>query len=130
MTAPDSSRPFRIGDWRIDPVLDEISRHDRRIKLEPRMMRLLCRLAEKPGEVVSLNELLDHVWAGVVVSQSSVYQAVANLRRQLGDTDEEPGYIATIPRKGCRLIAVVTRDESPAAGASPPAAGTRLRRRN
>ena len=116
------SSPFRIGDWRVDPALDEISRDDRRIKLEPRMMRLLCRLAARPGEVVSLNELLDHVWPGVVVSQSSVYQAVANLRRQLGDAEEDPKYIATVPRKGYRLVAEVSPE-------APPA-GTRLRRRS
>ncbi len=116
------NRPFRIGDWRVDPALDEISRDHKRIKLEPRMMRLLCRLAASPGEVVSLNELLDHVWHGVVVSQSSVYQAVANLRRQLGDTEEEPKYIATVPRKGYRLVAAVSLEA--------PAAGSRLRRRS
>ena len=73
MTPPDLTKPFRIGEWRIDPSLDEISRVDRRVKLEPRMMRLLCSLAARPGEVVSLAELLDRVWSGVVVSQSSVY---------------------------------------------------------
>ena len=126
--SPEPARPFRIGDWRVDPALDEISRDDRRIKLEPRMMRLLCRLAAQPGEVVSLNELLDHVWAGVVVSQSSVYQAVANLRRQLGDNEDAPKYIATVPRKGYRLVAAVTRDQPPAAEAAP--AGTRIDRRS
>jgi len=124
MTA-DSARPFRIGDWRVDPALDEISRRDKRIKLEPRMMRLLCRLAAQPGEVVSLNDLLDHVWPGVVVSQSSVYQAVANLRRQLEDDDDEPKYIATVPRKGYRLVAAVSAKE-----AAAPAAGSRMRRRS
>lgn len=127
MSAPDPKGPFRIGDWRIDPALDEISRGDRRIKLEPRMMRLLCRLAARPGEVVSLNELLEHVWPGVVVGQSSVYQAVAHLRRDLGDTEDTPKYIATVPRKGYRLVAEVKTDE---VAAVPPAAlaGSRLRR--
>lgn len=129
MSAPEPKAPFRIGDWRIDPALDEISRGDRRIKLEPRMMRLLCRLAQRPGEVVSLAELLDHVWPGVVVSQSSVYQAIAHLRRDLGDLEDTPRYIATVPRKGYRLVAAVTteRIRDPAV---PPAAdaGPRLRR--
>ncbi len=135
MSAPDPIRPFRIGDWRIDPALDEISQGGRRVKLEPRMTRLLCQLAARPGEVVSLNELLDHVWQGVVVSQSSVYQAIAQLRRELGDTDDEPRYIATVPRKGYRLVAAVEPDGVTAAvpaaatGAAAAASGTPAGRR-
>lgn len=130
MSTPASMGPFRIGEWRIDPALDEISRGGSRIKLEPRMMRLLCRLAQRPGEVVSLTDLLEHVWPGVVVSQSSVYQAVAHLRRDLGDVEAEPKYIATVPRKGYRLVAAVTTDESAASAETPvPAAGSGLRRR-
>lgn len=114
----DSNRPFHIGDWRVDPALDEIRCGDRGVKLEPRMMRLLCCLAERPGEVVSVDTLLDRVWTGVVVGQSSVYQAVAHLRRVLGDTEAESRYIATVPRKGYRLVAAV-RSEA----AAPPVSG-------
>ena len=116
MSPPDLTRPFRIGKWRIDPTLDEISRDSRRIKLEPRMMRLLCCLASRPGEVVSVADMLDRVWSGVVVGQSSVYQAVAQLRRLLGDTDETPRYIATVARKGYRLLAPVLADDGAAGG--------------
>lgn len=122
MNPSDLTKPFRIGEWRIDPSLDEISRAGRRVKLEPRMMRLLCCLAERAGEVISVNELLDRVWSGVVVSQSSVYQAIAHLRRELGDTDAEPRYIATTPRKGYRLIAPVHPDIASDAGVVPPVA--------
>jgi TolB-like protein/DNA-binding winged helix-turn-helix (wHTH) protein/Tfp pilus assembly protein PilF len=132
MTPPELTKPFRIGEWRIDPTLDEISTADRRVKLEPRMMRLLCCLASRPGEVVSLNELLEGVWSGVVVSQSSVYQAIAQLRRELGDTDAAPRYIATTPRKGYRLVAPVGPDAPDPTRATPavasPAAHTSRRR--
>jgi TolB-like protein/DNA-binding winged helix-turn-helix (wHTH) protein len=107
MKPVDTSRRFRVGDWDVDPTLDEIRQGERRVKLEPRMMRLLCCLAEQPGEVVGAHNLLDRVWPGVVVSQASVYQAVAQLRRELGDKDTPPYYIATVPRKGYRLVAPV-----------------------
>lgn len=115
MSPSDTTRSFRIGDWKVNPALDEISRDGRKVKLEPRMMRLLCCLAARPGVVVSLAELLDQVWPGVVVSQSSVYQAIAQLRRELGDTEAEPRYIATVPRKGYRLVAEVRDEPGPAA---------------
>jgi TolB-like protein len=70
-------------------------------------MRLLLCLAEHPGEVVSIEDLLNQVWAGVTVSPDSVYQAVASLRRLLGDDPKQPTYIATVPRLGYRMVAAV-----------------------
>ncbi len=95
---------FRIGQWRIDPALDEISRDSTTIKLEPRTMRVLVCLAERAGEVVSVSELLDAVWKDLVVTQYSVYQAVAALRRALGDDPKDPSYIANVARRGYRLL--------------------------
>jgi len=68
-------------------------------------MRLLMCLAEHAGHVVSIDDLIGSVWAGVAVSPDSVYQAVTALRRQLGDNPRKPEYIATVPRLGYRLIA-------------------------
>jgi hypothetical protein len=53
-------------------------------------MKLLVCLAERAGEVVSIDDLLDQVWSGVVVTPDSVYQAVASLRRLLGDDAKQP----------------------------------------
>ena len=102
-----SGDSLRIGDWRVDPSLNEISREGRRVRLEARAMGLLLRLAQRPGEVVSVDDLLSDVWAGVVVTSDSVYQAVAALRRELGDDAKQPAYIATIPRLGYRMVATV-----------------------
>ena len=71
-------------------------------------MRLLLCLADRAGEIVSIEELLKQVWSGVIVTQDSVYQAVASLRRQLGDDAKEPAYIATVPRLGYRMVATVS----------------------
>jgi TolB-like protein/DNA-binding winged helix-turn-helix (wHTH) protein/Flp pilus assembly protein TadD len=98
---------FCLGGWRVDPALDEISRDGKTVKLEPRTMRVLVCFAERPGEVVSVNQLLDTVWKDVVVSQYSVYQAVAVLRRALGDDPKNPTYIANVVRRGYRLVAPV-----------------------
>jgi TolB-like protein len=59
------------------------------------------------GEVVSGEELLNRVWPDVFVSQDSVYQAVATLRRLLGDDPKQPKYIETVPRLGYRMVAQV-----------------------
>ena len=103
-----SSQTFRVGDWRVDARAGELTRGGETARLDVRAMQLLQCLAERAGEVVSIDELLDKVWAGVTVSQDSVYQAVAGLRRQLGDDPKEPKYIATVPRLGYRMVAKVS----------------------
>ena len=144
MTSPDNHL-LRIGAWRVDPALDEISRDGTSVKLEPRTMRLLTCLARRAGQVVSVEQLLDEVWKDVVVTPNSVYHAVAELRRSLGDDPKEPSYIANVLRRGYRLLAPVapwvdapaelaadppattsTAPAPPAAGAATPAPSRRF----
>jgi serine/threonine-protein kinase len=127
---PGDSRVLRIGDWRVDPELDELSREGQTIRVEPRLLQLLLYLAAHAGRVVDVQQLLDEVWSNVVVTQGSVYQAIAQLRRILGDDSEHPKYIENLPRRGYRLIAqvapwngvdsVAPPDSTPAAAASSP----------
>jgi len=119
--APDTAR-LRIGEWFVNPTSGEISREGQAARLEVRTMRLLLCLARHPGEVVSIDALLSDAWPGVSVSQDSVYQAVASLRRLLGDDPKDPKYIETVPRLGYRMVATVTPWEDPpalATGRSP-----------
>ena len=100
--------PLRIGAWCVDPKTGQMSRDGATVRVEARMLRRVWCLAERPGEVVSVDDLLNQVWAGVVVTPDSVYQAVASLRRLLGDDPKQPTYIATVPRLGYRMVAPVT----------------------
>ena len=110
---------MRIGDWHIDPVAGQISRNGEVVRVEARTLKLLLVLAKHRGETVSMDELLEQVWSGVVVTQDSVYQTIATLRRILGDDPKQPRYIATVPRLGYRMIAEVIgpngedKDQSP-----------------
>jgi transcriptional activator of cad operon len=108
--------PLRIGAWRVDPTVGQISRGEETVRVEARTMRLLLCLAQRAGEVVSIEDLLNEVWSGVIVSPDSVYQAVASLRRVLGDDPKRPTYIANVPRLGYRMVASVGvwADEHPA----------------
>jgi TolB-like protein/DNA-binding winged helix-turn-helix (wHTH) protein/Tfp pilus assembly protein PilF len=101
------SPAIRIGAWRVEAAREQISKDGATVKLERRAMQLLLCLAEQPGQVLSVEELLDRVWAGVVVTPDSVYHAVASLRRILGDNANEPTYITNIPRRGYSLVAPV-----------------------
>jgi transcriptional activator of cad operon len=104
---------LRIGDWRVDPISSEISRAEQTVRLEFRAMRLLLFLAEHAGEIVAIDALLDQVWSGVTVTSDSVYQAVTSLRRILGDDARHPTYIETVPRRGYRMVAIVSAWDNP-----------------
>jgi TolB-like protein/DNA-binding winged helix-turn-helix (wHTH) protein len=125
MPAEETSSRLQIGEWTVHPALDCISRGTETHKLEPRAMRLLLCLADSADTVVSVDRLLAEVWPDVVVGSASVYQAVSQLRKVLGDVDPSPTYIATVPRKGYRLIASVQRATAPA---HTPQAPVMLRR--
>src|ERR1700735_4888307 len=99
---------LRIGTWCVNPTSGQISRDGESARLEARTMRLLLCLAEHGAEVVSIDDLLNQVWSGVAVSSDSVYQAIASLRRLLGDDPKQPTYIATVPRLGYRMVATVS----------------------
>src|SRR6202046_5913854 len=113
---------LRIGTWCVNPTSGQISRDGESARLEVRTMRLLLCLAEHAGEVVSIDDLLSQVWSEVIVTSDSVYQAVASLRRVLGDDPKRPTYIATVPKLGYRMVAAAGVATDHTAGAAGPAA--------
>ena len=103
-----SGTSLRIGAWRVNPASGQISREGETVRVEARTLRLLLCLAEHAGQVVSIDDLLEQVWTGVIVTPDSVYQAITSLRRLLGDDAKQPSYIATVPRLGYRMVATVS----------------------
>jgi transcriptional activator of cad operon len=114
MEHPTSTK-LCIGDWRLDRISGDLSRGAETARLDARSLRLLLCLADRAGEVVSIDELLRHVWSEAMVTPDSVYQAITSLRRVLGDDAKQPVYIATVPRLGYRMVAKVSvGSENPA----------------
>jgi DNA-binding winged helix-turn-helix (wHTH) protein/Tol biopolymer transport system component len=105
-----TNRPrITVGTWTVSPALNLLERAERSIKLEPRAMDVLVYLADRAGDVVSVEELLGAVWKGVVVSDGSVYLAIKQLRHALDEPGGNASYIETIPKRGYRLTAPVNR---------------------
>jgi DNA-binding winged helix-turn-helix (wHTH) protein len=102
-------KQLQIGDWKVEPALNEMSAAGRTVKLEPKAMAVLAYLADRPGQVVSREALLSAIWPGVVVSDDALTQVVIKLRKALGDAAEKPAYVQTISKKGYRLLAPVRR---------------------
>jgi len=109
-STPSPDQPtLKVGPWNVEPSLNQLSAAGKTVKLESKPMSVLVYLAERPGQVVSREELLAAVWPGVVVGDDSLTQVVIKLRKALGDVPESPTYIQTIAKRGYRLIAPVNR---------------------
>ena len=100
-------RAFRVGEFIVEPGLNLLTKDGESIALVPKVMQLLLCLAESSPEPVSQEVLFARVWPDQVVSDSSLYQAIAQLRKSLGDTGKQKRYIERISGKGYRLIKTV-----------------------
>jgi Tol biopolymer transport system component/DNA-binding winged helix-turn-helix (wHTH) protein len=105
-----STPPFLLGDWRVDPSLNRMTRLARGSAakhITPKAMEVLVVLTARPGDLVSREEILSSVWPDVHVQEEVLTRAVADLRKALDDDRNEPRYIETIPKRGYRVIAQV-----------------------
>ena len=103
------SRDFRVADeWLVQPSLNRISGRGKVVQLQPKIMDVLCVLAERPGELVTRERLFETVWEGTHVTEHVLARSISELRRAFGDTPKRPKVIETIPKAGYRLIAHVS----------------------
>lgn len=103
-------RLLSFGAFRFDPANGILSRGEEEVPLPPRAVAVLSRLVETPGEVVSKQTLLESVWNGAYVSETSLSEAIGLLRQALGDDPQEPAYIQTVHRRGYRFVAAVSEE--------------------
>lgn len=91
----------------LDPDRRELARGSEAIAVAPQVFDLLVYLVRNRGRVVSKDELLDAVWAGRIVSESTLASHINAVRKAIGDSGEEQRLIRTIARKGFRFVADV-----------------------
>src|SRR6266481_2770738 len=111
-----SGRYIYFGPFRIDQQRQEVTRGGARLKLQGKVYQVLLTLLEKPGEVVTREELRMRLWPADthVNYDANVNTTVNKLRQALGDSSDQPLYIETIPRKGyCLLVQPEVSDKSP-----------------
>jgi len=100
-------RDFRVGEWFVQPDLNQISRGDQVVAVEPKVLEVLVYLAQHSGEVLSRENILGGVWAGTFVTDEVLTYSISELRKAFEDDAKNPKVIQTIHRKGYRLIAPV-----------------------
>jgi Tol biopolymer transport system component/DNA-binding winged helix-turn-helix (wHTH) protein len=118
MAAPP---PVRFGVFELDLQTRELRKHGIRLKLQEQPFHVLQALLERPGEVVSREELQHRICPGgaFVDFDQSLNRAINKLREALGDGAGIPRFIETLPRRGYRFIAPVERAPTPEPDRSP-----------
>ena len=148
MTGQQPARRYRFGVFEADASLGELRRKGVRVKLNAQPFQVLCLLLDRPGELLTREEIARELWQdGTFVDfEHGVNSAMNRIREALGDTASNPRFVETLARRGYRFIAPVERnpatEQSPAhpAGLSPadaaatnapasdvPNSGTRMR---
>src|SRR6266542_2700155 len=99
----------RFGTYEVSLRSGEVRKAGVKIRIQQQPMKLLEMLLERPGEVVTREELRGRVWADESFGDfdQAVNIAIAKLRSALGDSAENPRYIETLPKRGYRFIAEV-----------------------
>jgi DNA-binding winged helix-turn-helix (wHTH) protein/TolB-like protein len=118
LAVSSGSGSFTFGDWLVDPAQNRVSRPGEAHHLEARTMDVLVYLLERPEQVVSSESLLDELWPGRLVEQSSVHRRINQIRQVLGDEARDPRYIRTIVKRGYQTIAPVANAEGGAGDGS------------
>ncbi len=106
-----SSQPIRFGLFELDLCACEVRKNGLKIALQDQPFQILARLLERPGELITREELRALLWPAdtFVDFEDGLNTAIRKLRLALGDSADNPRFIQTAHRRGYRFIAPVTR---------------------
>jgi DNA-binding winged helix-turn-helix (wHTH) protein len=110
-----------FGRLRLDLARRQLRRDETPVRLGSRALDILCVLASAAGKVVTKDELMAQVWAGVVVEEHNIQVHISALRRAFEEDGDGESWIVTVPGRGYRLL----RPREPSA-ADDPAPGRSL----
>lgn len=111
MPDPQSARRYRFGVFEADATLGELRRQGVRIKLNAQPFQVLVMLLDRPGELITREEISRELWPdGTFVDyEHGVNSAINRIREALGDTAGNPRFVETLARRGYRFVAPVER---------------------
>ena len=121
--SPSELGRIRFGVFEVDPCAGELRKQGVRIKLQEQPFQVLQLLLERPGQVVTREEMCQRIWPAdtFVDFEAGVNNAVKRLREALGDKAETPRFIETLPRRGYRFVGTVNGSaQAVPANGSPP----------
>ena len=122
----EQERSVSFAEFRLDLDNACIWREGARRSLTPKAFAVLRYLLERPGRIVSKDELFAAVWPETVVSDAALTVCVGEIRRVLGDQSRTPRVIETVHKRGYRFIAPLATTTQPAASSQYSVASSPL----
>src|SRR5213593_163713 len=115
-TAIKTRGMVHFGEFELDAAAGQLYRKGAKPRLQEQPSQILQILLQRPGEVVSREELQRRIWPSdtFVDFDHGINNAIKRLRETLGDTAETPQYIETLPRRGYRFIGTINAVAEPA----------------
>src|SRR5215470_11219651 len=109
LSANTSSRVIRFATFEVNLQTGELRRRGQRIKIQEQPFQVLAALLERPGEIVTREELRSKLWSAdtFVDFDHSLNAAIKRLRDALGESADTPVFIETLARRGYRFIGMV-----------------------
>ncbi len=125
-----SSRVLRFGTFEVDLRAGELRKQGVRIKLQEQPFHVLTLLLQRPGEVITREELRSELWQSetFVDFDNSLNTSINKLREALGESADNPRFIETLPRRGYRFLASVSGIDGDARGYRNGEVGSGMRR--
>ena len=105
---------YQFADYSLDVERQELRRGAELVDVEPQVLDLLQYLIRNRERVVSKDDLIEHVWHGRIVSESTLTSRITAARQAIGDSGDQQRLIRTIARKGIRFVGEVRGDQSSA----------------
>ena len=108
------NQTFRFGPFVLDTQCGQLRKDGVGLKLQGQPIQVLEILLQKPGQLVTREEIRQRLWTSdtFVDFDHSLNTAVKKLRQTLGDEADTPRYIETLPKRGYRFIGEVVREEA------------------
>src|SRR5258705_2434903 len=108
---PNPSPKVLFGPFEYNALWGDLSKYGPRLRLQGNPLQILSSLVNRPGQIISRDELQRHLWEGTtfVDFEQGLNSAVNKLRQTLGDSADQPRYVETLPGRGYRFIAPVQR---------------------
>ena len=103
--------PFMFGDYVLDQERRELTLRGEVVAVGPQVFDLLLHLVTNRDRVVSKDDLLQAVWSGRIVSESTITSHINAVRKAIGDSGEEQRLVRTVARKGFRFVGEITLGE-------------------
>jgi DNA-binding winged helix-turn-helix (wHTH) protein len=127
-TQPNAAPKVVFGPFEYDDLSGDLSKYGTSLRLQGKPLKILSFLVNRPGQIISRDELQRHLWEGTtfVDFEQGLNSAVNKLRQTLGDSADQPRYVETLPGQGYRFIAPIQRAPAKAVQAMAAPASLRI----